>query len=147
MDSNELRRVLRQRFKIYDVKVLAKDELEIYSKTPGIYLVNTNSSSTPNTIGHWVVFSNTGGHKSNCEFFDSLGQTPLYYGFDIGRNCDSVSKQIQSNTSTLCGEYALYYIVCHSHGFDIKYICDSFSNDLYFNDYNIISRLTKLSVE
>ena len=63
---------------------------------------------------HWVAFFRE--IKSNIlEFFDSYGKAPSYYGFRL----PSFSKvhnhyQMQSNTSTVCGEYCVLFLFFRS---------------------------------
>ena len=141
IDSVGLRRIMRQRFGIFHVKVLAADEMHEYAREPGIYIVNTQPHWKRGA--HWVVFSNFGA-KTKPEFFDSLGRSPYHYGFEI--NCHHNTWPIQSNNSKLCGEYALYYVVKHLRGQSLDKICNSFSRDVNVNDHDILSRLTALSL-
>lgn len=103
------------------------------------YIVNTDPSYKPGK--HWVCI-----FLSNVpEFFDSLGQPPLYYDrrferFVIiqGPTYMYNSKRIQSYGSDSCGHYCIYYVVKRAMGFSMRDIVNEFSStDLLSNDNKV----------
>jgi len=71
---------------------------------------NTDCSSKPGT--HWLACYYD--HPSNTlEFFDSYAQTPSFYNLIIPRNLITRLNEIplQSEFSTVCGQYCIYYLV------------------------------------
>ena len=79
------------------------------------FVFNTDSSSKPGT--HWLACyydlpSNT------LEFFDSYAQTPNFYNLTLPKNLTQEINQtpLQSEFSTVCGQYCIYYLVSRLSG-------------------------------
>ena len=93
------------------VGVFAADHLP-EKEYPGGYIVNTDTSDKPGQ--HWVAFYATKPGK--LEGFDSFGRNPAQYseliktwiGGDYFTMCKA---QYQSNDSTVCGQYCIFFIL------------------------------------
>jgi len=141
MNTAQLNSLLKKhidRTKCSFLGVYARDTIPSESSLthfPCAFISNTDSSRG---IGkHWVAFYFIS--PDHLEFFDSLGRNYLDYGFDkfcsMYPNLESVSfnnRQLQSNTSILCGYYCLYFIIYRSCDHAIDHIINSFS----FLDFN-----------
>ncbi len=87
---------------------------EISSGTPCCYIANSDPC---NELGsHWVAFFHP--TPNIIEFFDSFGKTPAYYGFSIPNNMSLIHNhnQLQSDNSTLCGQWCIVFLFRRSHG-------------------------------
>ena len=136
MNSQQLRKVMNSdRFgQVYFRGVFASDELKKQNVTqfPCGYIVNTDPSHKPGS--HWAAFyfdKNKNGH-----FFCSYGKSPNEYKFDNWIDGNSKSwtyneQRLQSDWSTVCGQYCLYYLL---HAFRNISIRDNFTRDYDLND-------------
>ena len=70
---------------------------------PGGYIVNTEPVDEAGK--HWIVLWKT---SKELEFFDSLGQPPWTYGWDM--ECNYTMEQVQDVDSKWCGLYCLYFL-------------------------------------
>ena len=80
---------------------------------PQLYIINTDPF--PNPGKHWVcvVFYNA----SKADYFASLGKHPEAYSRNLKRfiienssnKCTFIPKQIQSNSSDICGLYVVFF--------------------------------------
>lgn len=116
------------------IGVFPKDTLPRYmTRYPCCYVANTDISSGPGQ--HWVaVWYNS---PSSCEFFDSYGMPPEAYGFSI--LCTNYNhKALQSNSSTVCGQFCLFFLYSRSRGLSLNQIQNSFSSsDSAWNDFQV----------
>lgn len=101
---------------------------------PQIYVVNTAPSFTPGE--HWCVVIVFDGF---CEFFDSYGNTPEFFGLTktIMQHCEHVvsnSQRVQSFFSEVCGHYCIYYVSMRARGHPVSEIMSVFSKDCRQND-------------
>ena len=108
--------------------VYARDEVPKEIRTfPTGYIVNTDKSDG---LGkHWVAFY--GESKEEKEFFDSYGHSPSHFSFEANTYND---KRLQSNTSRVCGQYCLYYLLNRCRGVTMESLLRPFGNDLKAND-------------
>jgi hypothetical protein len=101
---------------------------------PQFYILNTAPSFSSGE--HWcVVFV----FEDFCEFFDSYGNPPEFFGLDktIMQHCNKVisnSRRIQSFFSLVCGHHCLYYALMRVRGFSLSEILSTYSNDCHLND-------------
>lgn len=128
--------------------VCARDELpavfkEIHKRYlfPLCMVVNTDDAEGAGI--HWVAlyfFSAT-----QCEFFDSYGQTAKSYNIKIPVRAiaSANSQQLQSNSSTVCGLYCLYYLAYRCRGVKNMFACFS-PTSTNTNDRKIKSLVGKL---
>ena len=111
------------------------------TRYPACFVVNSDTSQLPGE--HWIAFYYT--DIDNSEFFDSYGLSPLVYGFDV----DSLysSRCLQSSTSTVCGQYCIYFLYHRSLKHSFHTILNAFSNSVC-NDILVakfVKRLSKIS--
>ena len=118
MDNITLNRVLKQFINtkynylgIFTISQLSTIDTKKY-KYLALILFIPNISKI---LGHWTVLIKV---KNNIYFLDSFGLNPKLYNFDLKHTFKSKIKynyyylnvQIQSNSSTTCGAYAIYFI-------------------------------------
>ena len=117
----------------------------IQSRKDRFVISNTDTSGGPGK--HWVVlyFPEQGPH----EFFDSLGNSPNYYGVGFEKFLDKkylmCTTQLQQTTSNVCGLYCVYYVLKRCQGNTMRDIVKEFNvlnkNE---NDRFIVSELKKM---
>ena len=76
---------------------------------PLFFVLNTDPSTEPGT--HWLAcFFDR--HSNTSEFFDSYGHDPTFYQLTFPANIHVVSNslQLQSDNSTVCGQYCVFYL-------------------------------------
>lgn len=117
---------------------LLPDRETILQKTEDTYLV-INLDPSYKSGSHWVTICL---NMDGCnEYFDSYGKKPP----EIITNYLKASyilqkKQLQGNTSTVCGQWCIYYIWQKCNGATLKEISDSFKtsqkekNDRHVNN-------------
>ena len=143
MNTRDLTNILRNKVKsgIHLLGVLASDQLpkKVIDYVPAVAIINTE----PSTMGgeHWLaVFIN-----KNREgfFFDSYGRKASYRGFprDINdflrKNCTRVyhsTKKVQADTSTVCGQHCVFFILHIQRGLSYQKVIDMYKNNVYCND-------------
>ena len=116
MNSQQLRNIMKtdRLGQNYFCGVFASDELKKHkvTKYPSGYIVNTDPSHKSGS--HWVAFyfdENKKGH-----FFCSYGNPPNDYKFDKWLSSNSKTwsfneQKCQSNWSTVCGQYCVFYLL------------------------------------
>ena len=113
---------------------------------PALYIINSDLSNSPGQ--HWftVFFPETDSGVEKCEFMDSLGRHPSFYRNYllefIKRNSDVIiinGRCLQSDTSSVCGHYALYfsYFRCRNVCMECILSKDHFALDPNVNDLNV----------
>lgn len=84
---------------------------------PSTYVINTDSSRG---VGeHWVAVYFNG--RGKAEYFDSFGFPPMHSDIKsfILKHCNNYlynKRLIQDLTSSMCGVYAVYYVLMKSRG-------------------------------
>jgi len=108
--------------------VYARNQIPKHIVTfPCGFIVNTDNSDLAGT--HWLAFYFQSKDKS--EFFDSYGHSPDYFNFIASAYND---KRVQSNTSDVCGQYCLYYLMNRCRGKSMKSTLNQFGDDYNKND-------------
>ena len=112
--------------------VFARDELPVRPDANKFYVCNIAPSYHPGI--HWVTI-----HKTSCghlEYFDSLGRVDIHDDLlkFIGDNYKRVIVQTQETTSSLCGEYCIFYMSQRCRGSSIKEIADILDVSAEFSD-------------
>ena len=113
---------------------------------PALIVLNTDKSTGPGE--HWcVVIIN----KNECEFFDSYGQSPEYYDFDVRFYdlCNTIyynEFQIQGDLPT-CGHHCLFFSFHRARGIPVKQIIQKYYSptDLLKNDRMVFSFVQKIN--
>lgn len=137
MNTLQLEKVLEHYGKNYKFfyGVYAKDKLPLIDKVPAGLIMNNQSSDKEGE--HWlaIYFDKRG----NCEFFDSFGKSPRFYG--IHKYLKSYShkvifnrKTIQSNFSEYCGFYCIFFLIFKFKGRSMKYFQKLFKKNPNDND-------------
>ena len=97
------------------LRVFSRDELpHSFTRYPSAYVANTDPSSLPEE--HWVAFYHLS--HTHLEFFDSYGYPPDDYYFSIPPTITQIDikyLQIQSNNSSDCGQYCMFYLYQRAH--------------------------------
>lgn len=139
MNNFELKSYLSR----YDVKITCADELPTNARKHRFWVVNTDSCGGRGK--HWVAFYFP--LRGRAEFFDSLGNSPEFYNtrfrYILTINDPKYqysNSRIQSETSSVCGHYCIYFIEKRNKG-SMKNIMHDFSvsrlhkNDRLVSDY------------
>jgi hypothetical protein len=123
--------------------VLPRDKLPSKRKFPAAYVINTQGSSHPGE--HWLaIYYDKNG---NCDFFDSFGIAPSFYGLVDFLNKTSNkwnynNKQVQSLMSEFCGYYCTYFILLRCRNIPMDIILKFFDRkDFFKNDFCIMHLL------
>ncbi len=135
MNSDQIHSALERSIHhpVHFLGVFPRDRIPIIHRYPACYVANTDGSSKAGT--HWVAFY---FDNSYCkEFFDSYGFSPCEYGFNFSPNIINPI-QLQSFTSTVCGQYCIFYLIQRSSGFPMSNLINCFSrtNPLW-NDHQV----------
>jgi len=140
MNSTRLRQLIKKHCKVDFIGfhgVFGRDNIPLYvTDYPYCFIANTDISKSRGK--HWVVFYFES--ENHVEFFDSLGNHPSFYKFNLGDNfCIDYNFHIQSSHSSVCGYYCVYYLLKKSQGKSFSSIIHSFSSTNFdWNDYQII---------
>ena len=129
--------------------ILKQNHVQVYAANcipkfigHGAFIVNTDVDTKPGM--HWcaMYFSDSG----HAEYWDSYGLPPQnhYFRTAIGDNSRSYiynSIKLQNDSSDVCGQFCLYYLMLRLRGRSLKEIVKTFNyypNNDYFV-YNFIS--------
>ena len=117
--------------------VFAKDKIpspnSLTHSFPICFVANTHDSHNPGE--HWLAFFYDS--PTSLEFFDSYGFSPDFYNFQISPTRMN-HQPIQSLTSSVCGQYCIFYLYHRSLGYSLSKILSSFSiTDLDWNDKRV----------
>ena len=103
-------------------------------------VINTQPSNMPGE--HWVcLWFNSG---KSVDFFDSFGQTPEKYKIIIKNVSNYNYKILQSNDTTVCGHYCIWYILLRASGVTHKNTVRHMSR---FNDSHVRNLVERLAVK
>ena len=120
--------------------IYARDELsKVHLPVDGFVIINIDKRKENGS--HWVLFSR---NRNHTVYFDSFGLPPLFpefYKFADGTFIYN-KRQLQDETSSLCGMYCLYFALQLSLGETIENIRLRFSIQTRLND-KIICTLFK----
>ena len=133
--------------------VFSRDELpHSFTRYPSAYVANTDPSSLPGQ--HWVAFYHLS--PTHLEFFDSYGCPPDDYHFPIPPTITQIdinSNQIQSNNSSDCGQYCIFYLYQRAHDIPlseiIKALRTTSNPDLFVRTFHskLRSRISHYSLD
>jgi hypothetical protein len=103
---------------------------------PSAFVINTQPSYMRGE--HWLaVYYDKQGF---CTFFDSYGMKPSFYNlhnfvFQSSRGFEHNTQQLQSLTSSVCGNYCIYFIMLKARGLKLHEILELFDKkDFCMND-------------
>ena len=116
--------------------VFAKDEFTIFSNLNShqTFIVNTDNSNQPGS--HWVAFQFSGDYS--CEYFDSYGFPPSFYGFDNVLKSYKIymsNKRIQGYKSSVCGQYCVLFLLLRGRGYSYHDFMSFFHKNPAVNDH------------
>ena len=137
MNGSEIERALRsdritgEKF----VGVFASDSLPKDKEYPGAYIVNTDPSSKPGQ--HWIAFFLP--EPGRIEVFDSFGKDPVTYSTDFAKwigkdHVQNSRKTLQSNSTTVCGNFCLFFILLRCYDVTFKDIASILTSNTALND-------------
>ncbi len=123
--------------------VFARDTLPKSTPTdqmPCGYIVNTDKSTNPGQ--HWIMIWITKPGLPN-EYFDSLGELPRYQSFKrlLGPNYKCNRCLIQNPFTSVCGQYAMFFLLSKCKGVSMERIFNYFDkkdltkNDIFINKF------------
>ena len=145
MDSTQLQFALLKSVK-GNVKVCASNQLRFIDEGPFAIICN-NEPDTQAGMHCLGLYSEP--NSTNVEFFDSFAMPIEFYGEYFTRFCERMGKtltfskcQLQSNFSSYCGQYCLYFLIHRSRGSTFPDIIQRFSDNLQEND-RIVSDFVK----
>ena len=99
---------------------------------------------------HWVAFYCS---NNEVECFDSFGRNPCDYSDFIQKWLDDEyqvvqCETLQSNDSTVCGQYCMFFVLLRAYGFSYQDILSALTTDSSVNDKFVcrfINKFFKLS--
>jgi hypothetical protein len=82
------------------------------------------------------------------EWFDSFGRDPSYYSHLFKEWIDkdfltTCKTQHQSNNSTVCGQYCMFFILLRSHGFRYEDVVSALVKERLINDKFVCKFINK----
>lgn len=120
----------------HTVGVYPNDLIPQIWQKPIAFICNTDDSKKPGS--HWIsIYVNK---KSEAFFFDSYGLEPYVTNIAnlLRKNCKTVKfndRQIQSESSSVCGQFCLMFLYYMTHGIDANSFLNLFSEkNLLTND-------------
>lgn len=119
--------------------VFPRDRLPDIYKYPCSLVLNTHPSIQPGE--HWLGLYFDENKK--CDFFDSFGFSPAFYGLynyinKFSFNLDFNKNQLQDYESDSCGYYCIFFILLRSRHFSLNDVVDVFSKkDFSLNDFRV----------
>lgn len=145
MNSLEIERSLRNDPSTRDIFVgtFAADTLPPTKEFPGAYIANTQPSNQSGE--HWVAFYCV---SDSIECFDSFGANPAVYSPHIKIWLDDeykiIQKEvIQSNMSTVCGQYCMFFVLLRCNGFSYQDTLSIFTKNRSVNDRFVCKFINK----
>ena len=117
----------------YFVGVFAADKIPD-KEFPGGFVVSTDESGQPGQ--HLVAFFTV---DNTIECFDSFGKNPGVYSVHIKKWLDDMYQVVQCETlqsedSTVCGHYCMFFLLLRSYGFSYEDVMSAFTSDTVIND-------------
>lgn len=146
MDSKQIHTILHSDSNVKDNNFLGVFPIDLIPmsaiKYPCSLVINTKPSS--HTGEHWIGLYKDS--KNSGVYFDSFGLPPynLPEVGDVLEHCTEWTfnnKRLQSDFSSVCGEYVIFFITFMSRGHTLDHITYMLSNedDLYANDALVFS--------
>lgn len=113
-------------------------------KYPCSFIINTDPADKEGQ--HWLAFYFD--QNKHCEFFDSYGNSPLFYKlekyiFEHSLSSSFNHTPLQSNFSRLCGYYCCLFIFFRSRGLKLDDLLETFGNSQIVNDLTLYNVLNK----
>lgn len=141
MEAGQLRDIIARHRTLRDSVwgVYAKDNLPRPLRSGGYILNSANASDGGE---HWLALWVT---SHGLEFFDSFAKPPAYYGLRFTTVPTMLNvNQLQSDNSTTCGGFVLYFLFHRSLGGTMESILSHFNANTRVNDRRVIQFVSKL---
>ena len=113
----------------------------------GFYIVNFDRHGQPGS--HWICMQIG---KSSNSYFDSYGKKAPkfveahFHSFLGNKKIERNSKQLQSEFSTTCGQWCMYFVWRKCTGWNMKNITSPFKSEMpLMNDY-VMNNLVKKNI-
>lgn len=116
------------------------------NQIPYVYQLNTpfafifNNDPWPGKGNHWIAVYHDG---KVCDYFDSLGQTPIPGPIAYSNTVCYNDKRIQSDCSSVCGEYCIAFLYYRLKGIPMSEFVSNFTPNLVENDFRIYKSVHK----
>ena len=145
MNSLEILQIINKddKAKEHFIGVYPRDKLPTINEYPVSFIINTQKSHESGE--HWLAFYYN--KNGNCEFFDSYGMHPNFYG--LQNYLDKTSKTwtfnnkcFQSLSSTYCGQFCILFLFLRSRNYKLDFIKKIFFKNTIKND-KIIEKFFK----
>jgi hypothetical protein len=109
---------------------------------PTCYIINSSPSWHPGS--HWTAVYLD---KSVREHFCSYGMAPPDNAILdlLGRRYAQNSRQLQTATGDLCGQYCILYLMCRCRGYTMKKFVGCFTTKTNVNDFIVRKLLPRLA--
>lgn len=143
MNTTEIRKILNAAIDVrYTTEVLACDQLHLVKSNEFALIINSDTSDKPGT--HWLALFKEASNDI-IEFFDSFSMPVEFYNPHIlkfiNERCNYLNQsriQIQSNLSTTCGHFCIFYLIQRTRGVTFENILSEFSRtNLVKNDKKV----------
>lgn len=143
MDNITLDKVLKFMFKskesLVNYYIISKTEFSQVSFCKKFTFIICHTDVSP--AGHWVVYCVRNINNKFCvQYFDSLGNSPTYYGLQFPlKNCSiySINRVLQHASSESCGIFVLYFIHYRIKQCSYMSIVNSFSSSTIENEKKV----------
>lgn len=124
------------------IGVYPRDKLPIIFEYPCALVINSDPSSKPGE--HWLALHFN--KEKSCEFFDSYGNQPEYYGLEhyisrYSNSCEYNETRLQDWGSSSCGYYCIFFILFKNRSFSLKEIVSLFSKHDFNSNYFLVEHI------
>jgi hypothetical protein len=120
-----------------------RNKLKYNSDGITFLVVNLDASYLPGS--HWVALCIPANKKNIAEYFDSYGKKPKKIIRDyLGGNYINQKRELQGLTSTICGQWCIYYIWERCRGYTLSEITNSFKGKTKDENDEIVNETVNL---
>lgn len=154
MNARQIKNILshHKTTKKYFINVFPSDMLpNKITRFPACFISNIDPSYLEGS--HWVSFYIPSADR--VEFFDSYGHPPDFFQGPISDFASRYSQVIynpltlQTNVTAVCGQYALFFLICKCRGESMKKFLSRFVTENMSNDqrvYNFVAKRFRVYV-
>ncbi len=143
MNSHQISYALEQAVypHAYIIGVASIDQLPTISQSyPSCIIVNTSPSYHPGS--HWCAYYLESPY--HIEFFDSFGFAPSKYRFKLCAHRSNY-KKLQSQFSSVCGAYCLFFLYYRCRGLSMSEILSMFITAPNMTDHDCLENDRKVN--
>lgn len=137
MNSLQLEKIFEYygKNKLFYYGIFPIDKLPVINGLPACLIINNQPSNKEGQ--HWIAIYFDKNRK--CEFFDSFGKSPHFYGVNnyLRNNSKTINinrKIIQSNISEYCGLYCIFFLIFKLKGRSMTFYNNLFKKNPIEND-------------